>query len=298
MVLLTVASVGFNAATTPPATLAAPDGADVVVHGHRVHYRQWGTTGPQVLLVHGFAEHTVSWEPMADELARTHRVTAVDLAGYGYTAYDGNYSLADQAELVTGVMAALHLDRPVLVGHSAGAAVVGAVALAQPHSVRGVVFADGDALPFGDPDAPQHPRATWPLRTPWFTSLYRIGTRTGWIDRAIVRRTCGSQCDGFNDQLVAAWLRPMRQGDAEQALASMGSNGMLALRPAQVRAIRVPRAIIWGAEDATGGGSLDGCRANLGHPPERILAHAGHLSQLAKPAEFAHAVAELTDPMR
>ena len=40
----------------------------------------------------------------------------------------------------------MHLERPLVVGHSSGAAVAAAVALAAP-TVGGVMFLDGDGLP-------------------------------------------------------------------------------------------------------------------------------------------------------
>lgn len=48
--------------------------------------------------------------------------------------------------MLAGFNAALHLNRPLLVGDSLGAAVAASVALARPVRVGGVVFADGDGL--------------------------------------------------------------------------------------------------------------------------------------------------------
>lgn len=294
--VLTLASVVYNAVTTPPATLPAPDGADVVVDGVRVHYREWGSAGPAVVLVHGFAESTVSWQPVAELLAVDHHVVALDLAGFGYTDYSGKYSTEDEAALVVGLIKHLRLDRPVLVGHSMGASVVGRVALDQPQLIGGVVFADGDGLAFRNPDNPQAREQPAITRTPWFTSGYRLVTRTPWLHRPLMREVCSSTtCDGLTPELAEAWMRPMRQGDAERA---MGSAGNVWLTPAQVRQIRVPRGIIWGEEDARQGGSLDGVRANLGRPPERLIVGAGHLSMVARPQAFAQAVRELVAELR
>lgn len=298
-VAITVLSVGFNLATTPPDTLPARSGADVELAGTTVHYQQWGSTGRPILLVHGFAESSVSWQPMAELLSADHTVYALDLAGSGYTSRNGKYTLDDQVELVTGFINGLGLNKPVLVGHSLGAAVVGGVALKHPDVIGGVIFADGDALPFQR--AGQRSGATSNsrlpeiiVRLPYVTSLYRIATRSSWLGDRLIRRQCGSPCAGLTPQLTEAWLRPFRQHAAERALPAQLRVGLLALSPQQIRSITVPRAIIWGADDPTSGGSLTATRENLGHPPEVIIPNAGHLSMVADPAAFAEAVRSLS----
>lgn len=291
---LTVLSVVANALTVPPERLAPLQGEDVRVDGRPVHYRHWPGPGSPVLLVHGFAESSDSWDPMAGLLARTHDVWALDLDGYGYSAYSGHYGLADQTELVAGLVRALRLDRPVLVGHSLGAAVVGSVALAHPDLVGGVIFADGDALPFRSSDAGGPPG--WFFHLPWVVSGYRAAT-TDAVGGRIIRSSCGSRCDGYSPALVEAWMRPLRQRVAQRAIGQMGRGPMLALTPEQVQQIRVPRAVIWGSEDARSGGSMDEAVRLLGNPPTRVLQGAGHLSMTAVPQDFADGVAELVARM-
>lgn len=289
---VTLWSVVVNAVTDPPATLTAPSGQDVQVGGVRVHYQKWGSTGSPIVLIGGFAEHSVSWSLVGPLLATDHQVYAVDLAGYGYTEFTGHYTLADQTSLVSGFVQTMKLNRPLLVGHSLGAAVVGSVAVEHPDLIEGVIFADGDALPFGGGNGRAGP-PSWVLNSPYVTTLYRLGTRWSWLDEQIVKGQCGSVCKGYSPQLVAAWMRPMRQGEAEQAMLDMASRPMLALTPAQIRSITVPRGIIWGTEDASSGGSLAGAKANLGNPPTVLIEHAGHLSMIADPPAFAAAVEKL-----
>lgn len=89
--VVTVLSLTFNALTTPPKRLDAPTGADVDVQLRdgrtvSVHYERWGdaaSTQTPLVLVHGFAESTVSWSLVAPQLAKDRPVVAVDLAGSG-----------------------------------------------------------------------------------------------------------------------------------------------------------------------------------------------------------------------
>ncbi|WP_409485231.1 alpha/beta fold hydrolase [Arsenicicoccus dermatophilus] len=282
---------------SPPDTLAAPDGADVQVAGTRVHYREWGGgPGQPILLIHGFAEHTVVWEPSARLLAGTRRVVAVDLEGHGYTERTGRYDLDHQVALVDGLIAQLGLDRPAVVGHSMGAAVAAGLALHHPDHVGGIVLADGDALPFRREDGSDEPRSgppSWLLHSPWVLAAYRVGTRWSWLDERIVRQQCGSRCLAVTPELVEAWMRPMRQRSTEQAFPALAGSGVLHLTPDELRRITVPRAIVWGAEDATSGGSLALAQDYLGRPRTIEIPGAGHLVMVADPAAFARAVEQL-----
>ena len=290
LVVLTLISVVGNLLTTPPRTLTAPSGHDVQLPSGRMHYQHWGNSGTPLVLVHGFAEHSSAWEPVAQQLARQHEVYAVDLPGFGYSQYTGNYSLADETRALRDFITTLKLNRPIVAGHSLGAAVVGSLALHSPQLVRGIVFVDGDALPFSS--SGRSGFASFVTKTPFFTSAYRVVTSTDWITRRIFDSACGSVCPA-SERYVAEWMRPLRQGAAEDAMKSMASAPMLALTPQQVREIRVPRAIVWGAEDARSGGSLPGARRNLSNPPTRVIAKAGHLPMVAQPEAFATAFQEV-----
>jgi alpha/beta hydrolase fold len=61
------------------------------VNGIRLHYLSAGQGDP-VLLLHGYAQTSHMWRPLIAELARTHRVIAPDLRGFGESAKpEGGY---------------------------------------------------------------------------------------------------------------------------------------------------------------------------------------------------------------
>ena len=107
------------------------------VDGEAIHYVDEGK-GPPVVLIHGFGGHTYSYRYLIPELARGHRVVALDLLGFGYSERvpDADYSHQAQARRVIGLMDALGIQRASLVGHSMGGEVAMRVAAAQPDRVE------------------------------------------------------------------------------------------------------------------------------------------------------------------
>src|SRR5215213_2229006 len=57
----------------------------VRANGIDFHVEEHGTGTPLVLL-HGFTGSAASWSPVSDDLARRHRVIAIDIIGHGATA--------------------------------------------------------------------------------------------------------------------------------------------------------------------------------------------------------------------
>ncbi len=95
-----------------------------------LYYEEQGK-GPPVLLLHGFGASTYTWRHITPELARTHRVIAVDLKGFGQSdkPFDERYSVLDQAELIAQLIEDKDLRDLTIVGHSFGGGVALRLAL-------------------------------------------------------------------------------------------------------------------------------------------------------------------------
>jgi pimeloyl-ACP methyl ester carboxylesterase len=130
----------------PYARLGPPD-APV-----KLYYEEEGK-GPPVLLIHGFGASTYTWRHIAPELARDHRVIAVDLKGFGQSdkPFDGRYSVFDQADLLAQLIEDKDLHNLTLVGHSFGGGVALLLALEADHRLEGriskLVLIDSIAYP-------------------------------------------------------------------------------------------------------------------------------------------------------
>jgi pimeloyl-ACP methyl ester carboxylesterase len=122
-------------ATFKSRTVASPDGADIFV--------RWGGAGPVVVLLHGYAETSDSWGPLAAELVKTHTVVVPDLRGIGRSSRPhGGYDKRTQAADLRAVITALGHDRAAVVSHDIGIMVAYAYAARYPEAVERLVVMD------------------------------------------------------------------------------------------------------------------------------------------------------------
>lgn len=95
---------------------------DVVANGIRIHYTRTGGARPPLVLAHGVTDDGLCWSPLAAALAPSYDVVMADARGHGRSAAPaGGYDPATQAADLAGLIAALGLRKPALLGHSMGA---------------------------------------------------------------------------------------------------------------------------------------------------------------------------------
>ena len=113
-------------------------------NGLNIHVQQAGS-GPDVVLIHGLTGDLSIWflSRTIPVLAQTHRVTAYDLRGHGYTdAPAEGYTSLDHARDLIGLLDVLGIDRARLVGHSFGAVIAVHAAVIAPERVEALVLSD------------------------------------------------------------------------------------------------------------------------------------------------------------
>lgn len=285
---LTVASLLYNVVTAgrdvPASKLYA--GPYVRVDGTDLAYRTWGSLGTPIVLVGGFIEPSWVWHAVGPLLARRHRVYALDLPPFGYSQRRGPFTLAHWLQLVEGFDRRLGIRKPVLVGHSLGAAVAVSIAAQAPHAVAGIVLLDGDALPGGGgPGWLSHL-----LVPPWYTTLYRIATGWDWLFRKGLRSAWGRGTPPFTAAFIDEWQRPFRVSGTADAFASMLGNGIQGVSVSTLSHVDVPTLVAWGSHDTVDSVSAGRRTAKLMRAPFVELAGAGHLSMLARPDLVANAI--------
>ena len=94
-----------------------------------------------VILIHGLGDEADSWRHLFPLLARTRRVIAPDLPGFGRSSSRKHISLDMHAKAVCALLK--ETGPAILVGNSLGAAVVELAAFRSPGLVRAIAFIDG-----------------------------------------------------------------------------------------------------------------------------------------------------------
>jgi pimeloyl-ACP methyl ester carboxylesterase len=127
-----------------------PTGRFVTVNGVRLHYIEKGE-GPPVVLLHGNVVTAEDFQRsgVLDLLARRHRVIAFDRPGFGYSdrPHGSAWGARKQAELLKKAFVILGINRPVVLGHSLGAAVALALAINHTDALKGLVLLSGYYYP-------------------------------------------------------------------------------------------------------------------------------------------------------
>lgn len=124
-------------------TVAAWQSGDVEANGIRVHYTRTGGDNPPLVLAHGVTDDGLCWTPVAAAFAADYDVIMVDARGHGRSdAPENGYDPATQAADLHGVIAALGLHKPIVLGHSMGAGTTLVLAGSYPDVPRAIVLED------------------------------------------------------------------------------------------------------------------------------------------------------------
>jgi pimeloyl-ACP methyl ester carboxylesterase/quercetin dioxygenase-like cupin family protein len=140
---LLCAIAGGAAAQVVP-SLPASFQARTVTTADGTHiFARFGGSGPVVVLLHGYAENSDSWAPLATDLMKDHTVIVPDLRGIGRSSISsGGYDKKTQAGDVRAVITALGYDKTFMVAHDIGNMVAYAYAATYPEKVERLVVMD------------------------------------------------------------------------------------------------------------------------------------------------------------
>ena len=127
---------------------------EVAANGIRLHYARTGGEKPPLVLAHGVTDDSRCWAPVADVLA-PYDVVMVDARGHGCSdAPERGYDPAMQAADLAGLIAALGLRRPAVLGHSMAAETALVLAGMFPDSPGAILLEDPPAWWLGQPETP------------------------------------------------------------------------------------------------------------------------------------------------
>lgn len=278
----------------------------VTVEGTRLHLACTGRGAPLVLL-HGWPEFWLSWEPVMRRLAGRFTLIAPDLRGFGASdklppGRHGETTAERHAADLLGILDALGLDRVGLIGHDVGAYVAQSFARSHPGRLRGLFFFDCPYPGLGSrPAQPRHQRETWYQnfnQLPWAAELVG-GSREAcrlYIGH-FLRHWAGGRPDAFDDVLDAFVDNFMQPGNLQG-----GFNWYIAAAPGRLAVqeerappsprITVPTRVMWGDHDPL---FPYAWTDRLGETFERLelspFEGAGHFPHKEEPDRAAEAIA-------
>jgi len=164
LVILLMVLPGVTFAAPPP---GIPDGWSdgfVYANGIRIHYYHAvpAPGKPVIVMAHGVTDNGLCWTTLTWKLQGSYDVYMVDARGHGltdpFTASDGPDTMVKD---LVGFVKAMNFDKPILMGHSLGAATVMRVGAEYPDLARAIVMLDPGLGRFG----PGAPRAGGPAGT-------------------------------------------------------------------------------------------------------------------------------------
>jgi non-heme chloroperoxidase len=120
----------------------------------------WGGAGRPLIFLAGAGDTAHRFDGFAPQFTAQHHVYGITRRGFGASSKpapaNGNYSADHLGDDVLAVMRALHIERPVLVGHSLAGQELSSIGSRFPDKVSGLIYLDA-ATGFAFYD-PAHPR--------------------------------------------------------------------------------------------------------------------------------------------
>ncbi len=132
----------------PPAPPAGRTDGYVMGNGIRIHYWRTGGDKPVLVMAHGSSDNGLCWTNLAKELVDDYDIILPDARGHGLSDPPGRSDSADaQAEDLAGLIRALKLKKPIMMGHSMGSSSVAWFAAKYPDIPGAVILEDPRLIP-------------------------------------------------------------------------------------------------------------------------------------------------------
>lgn len=263
---------------------------EIELHGQRYSYCTAGS-GSLVVLLHGIAASSATWQDVIPRLLGQHAVIAPDLLGHGKSAKSsGDYSLGTYANLVRDLLEALGQNRCTIVGHSLGGGVAMQFSYQFPERCERLVLVSAGGL--GREVHPILRAAALPgakMVLPW---LSVAGARTiGTLVKTMGRFGFRASTDlGETWRSFAALEDPSARKAFLQTVRNLIDFGgqRVSATDKLYLAAELPTMLIWGERDPL----IPVAHARLAHdaiPSSRIeiFPGAGHYPHLDDPERFA-----------
>jgi pimeloyl-ACP methyl ester carboxylesterase len=280
-------------------THAALTPNELSLHGNRIGYRRGGR-GPALLLLHGIANSSETWERVAAPLAERFTVIAPDLLGHGQSATPrGDYSLGAHASGARDLLTALGIERVTVVGHSLGGGIAMQFAYQFPERCERLVLVSSGGL--GREvhlllRAAALPGADYVLPALTSAGLLGVGRGVGGLLR-LLRVSPGEDLEVLARGFASLDNAGSRQAFLHTVRSVIEPGGQrVSAQDRLTLAALLPTLIVWGERDSiipVGHGAA----AHAAMPGSRfeVFPDAGHMPHDANPERFAALLTEFCE---
>jgi 2-hydroxy-6-oxonona-2,4-dienedioate hydrolase len=204
----------------------------------RVRYLDAGS-GESVVLMHGLGGSIESWANNIGELAKTFRVVAVDLPGFGLSDKPKmDYTIRFYTRFVAQFMKQLKLEQASVVGSSLGGHVAAEVAINRPSLVkRLVLISPVGALPRSFKGSP----ALWK----YVNVIHSKSVQQ--VKQALSALDNNKPVDDSYAQL--AFQKISMPGVKEAFMSALAGSAKAPRLNSRLNRIKAPTLLLWGKED-------------------------------------------------
>jgi pimeloyl-ACP methyl ester carboxylesterase len=157
--------------------------------------------GPPVVLVHGTPSWSYIWRNIAPALAAQHTVYLLDLIGYGDSQKreEQDMSVAAQSRALAQLLDYWRLERPALIGHDIGAAIVLRTHLIEWRRASRITIVEGAVFRPWNTPATLHMKAHLDAYTTMPAHIY---------ERVVAGHLTTATHRPMEAEVLAAYLRP------------------------------------------------------------------------------------------
>lgn len=262
--------------------------------GLRWHVQRMGE-GPVLLLLHGTGAATHSWRDFAPILAERFTVIAPDLPGHGFTAAPpyARMSLPGMAAAIGALIEALGVSPALVLGHSAGAAILIQLCLEGRLAPHGIISLNGALMPWrGLPAHVFSPAAKLLAGNALVSRVF--AWRAG--NRQEIERLVASTGSALSPNGVDFYQRLIRHPSHIRATLSMMANWDLALIEQGLPHLQTPLYLVVAEGDLTvSPREAQRVRERLPSAELLRLPALGHLAHEEQPAQVAAVVHGIAD---
>ncbi len=210
------------------------------------------TDSPLILFFHNFGggASAYEWAQVYAALARSHRVMAPDLIGWGASAHPARrYSLADYLNNIEDFIRQVADEQPVtVVASSLTAALVVRLAAKQPELFQRLFLVCPAG--FRDFGASASRRIPEPIINAPFVdkAIYALGATNEIAVRNFLENFLFARRDRLSPETVAAYLASAQQPNAEYAALSFLRGDLYFDLAPDLAKLTVPTAMVWGQQ--------------------------------------------------